>query len=229
MLELFPEGFAEAGDGDSVELAAFTDEAGAERLRARFARARVEPVPDGWENEWRRFHRPVEIGPLWVGPPWEEPVPGLLPVVIDPGQAFGTGAHPTTRLCLELLDGAGRGSLVDLGCGSGVVSIAALRLGFSPVLAVDIDDAALEATALNAAANGVLLEARRVDLRHNPVPEADVAVANIDLETISLLQPRSTVLVTSGYYAADRPEISGFGHSDRRLQDGWAADLFRRE
>jgi ribosomal protein L11 methyltransferase len=229
MLELFPEGFAEAGDGDSVELAAFTDEAGADRLRARFSAVRVEPVPDGWEDEWRRFHRPVVIGPLWVGPPWEEPGQGLLPVVIDPGQAFGTGAHPTTRLCLELLDEAERGSLVDLGCGSGVVAIAAMRLGFSPVVAVDVDDAALEAAALNAAANGVAVDVRRIDLRHDRIPEADVAVANIDLETISLLWPTSAILVTSGYYAADRPEISGFEHSDRRVQEGWAADLFRRE
>ncbi len=102
MLELFPEGFAELSGAEATELVAFTDEAGAERLRARFDDVRVEAVPDGWETEWMRFHRPVEVGSLWIGPPWEKPTPGLVPVVIDPGLAFGTGAHPTTQLCLEL-------------------------------------------------------------------------------------------------------------------------------
>ena len=73
MLELFPEGYAEAREEDSIELAAFTDEEGAERLRSTFGDVRVEPVLEGWEDEWRRFHRPVQIGALWVGPPWEKP------------------------------------------------------------------------------------------------------------------------------------------------------------
>jgi ribosomal protein L11 methyltransferase len=229
MIELFPEGYAESRHGDEVELAAFTDDAGAERLRARFGNVRVEPVPEGWEEGWKRFHRPVEIGSLWVGPPWEVPSASLMPVVIDPGQAFGTGAHPTTQLCIELLLELERGSLVDLGCGSGVVAIAAARLGFSPVVAVDVDDAAVGATEQNAAANGVEVAARKLDLAQEPVPEADVAVANIDLQTIALLRPGSDVLVTSGYYAADRPQIASFGHLERRTRENWAADLFRRE
>lgn len=229
MIELFPEGFEESRDGGEVALAAFTDEAGADRLRARFGDVVVEPVPDGWEDEWRRFHRPVEIGALWIGPPWEEPRAGLMPVVIDPGRAFGTGAHPTTQLCLELLDDLERGSLVDLGCGSGVVAIAAARLGFSPVTAVDLDEAAIEATERNAAANGVELEARTVDLRGDPAPPADVAVANIDLRTIELLRPDAASVVTSGYYAAEQPQIPGFRRVERRVRADWAADLFRRE
>jgi ribosomal protein L11 methyltransferase len=229
MLELFPEGYAEARQGEFVELAAFTDEAGADRLRETYGNVRVEPVPPGWEDEWKRFHRPVEIGSLWVGPPWEQPVPGLLPVVIDPGRAFGTGAHATTRLCLELLQDLERGSLVDLGCGSGVIAIAAVRLGYSPVLALDVDEAAIEATARNAAANGAEVEARLVDLARQEAPAADVAVANIDLRRISTLRPASSTLVTSGYYTRDEPEISGFAHVERREQGEWAADLFRRE
>src|SRR5215510_7625987 len=103
MLELFPEGFAEVAGPEGTELAAFTDDNGAGRLRERFDGVRVEAVPEGWEHEWMRFHRPVEAGSLWIGPPWETPTPGLLAVVIDPGLAFGTGAHPTTRLCLDLI------------------------------------------------------------------------------------------------------------------------------
>jgi len=229
MLELFPEGYAEAREYDSIELAAFTDEEGAERLRSRFGDVRVEPVLEGWEDEWRRFHRPVQIGALWVGPPWEKPSSGSISVVIDPGRAFGTGAHPTTQLCLELLQELDRGSLVDLGCGSGVIAIAAARLGYAPVLAVDLDEAAVEATSRNAAANGVQVDARLLDLLHEEVPPADVAVANIDLRTSSAIRPRGSRLVTSGYSVTDRPEVSGFHHLERRTRDGWAADLFRRE
>jgi len=231
MIELFPEGHAEAGDGDSAQLTAFTDAAGAERLRARFGYVRVEPVPAGWEDEWKQFHRPVEVGSLWIGPPWEEARPGLLPVVIDPGRAFGTGAHPTTRLCLELLHELERGSLVDLGCGSGVLAIAAVLLGYVPVIAIDVDEAAVEATDRNARANGVAVDARLLDLRSDELPEAAVAVANIDLETIAglALAPGFRTLVTSGYYEVDRPAVAGFVHVDRHTQADWAADLFRRE
>ena len=229
MLDLFPEGFAEARMADSVELTAFTDETGADSLRTAFGDLRVEPVPAGWEDEWKQFHRPVEIGSLWVGPPWEEPSPGLVPVTIDPGRAFGTGAHPTTQLCLDLLQQLEGGSLVDLGCGSGVIAIAAALLGYFPVTALDLDEAAVEATTRNAEANGVEIEVARHDLRRAPTPEADVAVANLDLPTISVLRPTSASLIASGYQAVDRPGVEGFQHVARRTLDGWAADLFRRE
>ena len=109
-------------------------------------------------------------------PPWARPAAAEgIDIVIDPGQAFGTGAHPTTRLCLELLlELAGRrGPLADLGCGSGVLAIAAAKLGFSPVGAVDHEVAAVEATRANARANGVTLDrVERVDLRTEPAPVA---------------------------------------------------------
>jgi ribosomal protein L11 methyltransferase len=231
MLELFPDGFAEVGGADVTELVAFTDEAGAERLRGRFGDVRVEPVPDGWEREWMRFHRPVELGPLWIGPPWEQPTPGRDAVVIDPGLAFGTGAHPTTQLCIELLQALEPTSLLDVGCGSGVLAIAACKLGHHPVLAVDIDEAAVVATRRNAAANGVSIEVKLLDAGAETLPEAEITVANIDLETISRLKPsaRCQVLVTSGYYEADRPGVMGFAHADRLVREEWAADLFRRE
>jgi ribosomal protein L11 methyltransferase len=231
MLELFPEGFAEVDGADASELVAFTDEAGAHRLRARFGDVRVEPVPHGWENQWMRFHRPVELGSLWIGPPWEQPTPGLEPVVIDPGLAFGTGAHPTTQLCIELLQALEPASLLDVGSGSGVLAIAACKLGYEPVVAIDVDEAAVEATRRNAAANVAAIEAKLFDAGAGTLPESEVAVANIDLGTILQLKPpaRCRVLVTAGYYETDRPEIPEFVHADRLVREGWAADLFRRE
>jgi ribosomal protein L11 methyltransferase len=229
MLELFPEGFVEERRGDSVELSAFTDEAGADRLRERFGRVATEPVSSGWEDEWKRFHRPVEVGPVWVGPPWERPAAGLEPVVIDPGRAFGTGAHPTTRLCIGLLLGLDRGSVLDIGCGSGVLAIAACKLGFGPVLAIDSDEAAVEAATRNAAANGVELEARLLDATAEGLPAAEVSLANIDLATLARVSPPSRSIVTSGYYESDRPAFAGFAHVDRRAEADWAADLFVRQ
>jgi len=231
MLELFPEGFVEDRRGDSVELAAFTDELGADRLRKIFGEVLVEPVPPGWEDEWKRFHQPVEVGSLWIGPPWVQPAAGLQRVVIDPGRAFGTGAHATTQLCVEILHALERGSLLDVGCGSGVLAISACRLGFAPVIAIDSDEAAVEATKRNAEANGVDVDVRRVDAEDEPLPAAEIAIANIDLATLARFSPPSEcrLLVTSGYHEAERPTVDGFDHLERRARSTWAADLFMRK
>ena len=231
MLELFPEGFAEAEGAEATELAAFTDEAGAQRFRARFGDVRVEAVPDGWATEWMRFHRPVEVGSLWIGPPWEEPTPGLVPVVIDPGLAFGTGAHPTTQLCLELIQALERSSLLDIGSGSGVLAIAACKLGFEPVVAIDVDEAAVAATGDNAETNGVAVDVALLDAAGGALPDAEIAVANIDFRTVSelVLPERCHVLVTSGYCESERPAVAGFAHVDRLVKERWTADVFRRE
>jgi ribosomal protein L11 methyltransferase len=227
-LELAPEGFEELEHGEDVELAAYG--AAAMRVVEQFPDARQTEVESGWEHRWREFHRPVRVGPLWVGPPWEVPPADALPVVIDPGLAFGTGAHPTTRLCLELLVELERGSLLDVGCGSGVLGIAAVRLGYEPVIAIDVERAAVDVTRANAAANGAELETRLLDALADPLPGAQTAVANIALHAVTSLGPRlhAERVVTSGYLAADRPELQGYGHVDRRQLEGWAADLYER-
>ena len=227
MLELFPQGFEERDGADGVELAAYTDAAGEERLWAAFGGARATEVEEGWEDRWRAFHRPVRVGPLWVGPPWEEPDEGSIAVVIDPGRAFGTGGHATTRLCLELMLDLGRGSLLDVGCGSGVLSIAAAKLGFGPVLAVDLDPQAIEATTRNAEANGVEVDIRLADALAEALPCADTAVVNVALDVDRPIAARLDCdrLVTSGYLASEAPDLPGYRRQARREAEGWAADL----
>jgi ribosomal protein L11 methyltransferase len=231
MLELFPEGFEEVDRPDGTELAAYTDAAGEERLWAFFAGARGADVEGGWEDRWRAFHRPVRVGRLWVGPPWEAPPDDALTVVVDPGRAFGTGSHPTTQLCLRALQELDPSSVLDVGCGSGVLSIAAALLGFGPVLGVDVEAPSIEATNDNARANGVgaRVQARLVRSDER-LPAADTTVANISLEAVEALPPRidTRTLVTSGYLASEQPKLPGFRHVDRRVLDGWASDLFRR-
>jgi ribosomal protein L11 methyltransferase len=168
---------------------------------------------------------------LWIGPPWEDAPEGVKPVVIDPGRAFGTGAHPTTRLCVELLLELEPGSIVDVGCGSGVLAIAAAKLGFAPVVAVDADEAAVEAATRNAAANGVEVDVRLVDAALGELPVAEIAVANIDLPTLGQFSVPSAwgSLATSGYYETERPSFPGLAHLARKADAGWAADLFGRQ
>ena len=178
-------------------------------------------MTEGWEDGWRAFHHGVRVGRCWVGPPWEEPPADAVAVVIDPGRAFGTGAHATTRLCLELVQEVEPTSLLDVGCGSGVLSVAAAKLGFGPVAAVDIDDVALETTRANAAANGVVVEVG-ADLR-----PARLAVMNIALDVVERMLPQLPAerVITSGYLERDAPRVEGWRRVERRVRDGWAADL----
>jgi ribosomal protein L11 methyltransferase len=227
VLELAPAGFLEEENAVVV----YTDDAGLAELRAHFDQVEVDPVLPGWEDEWRRFHVPVVVGPLWIGPPWHESQPGLTPVVIDPGRAFGTGAHETTRLVLELLLEVDRGSFLDVGCGSGVLAIAAAKLGFAPVHALDFDESAVDAARRNAKANGVDLDVRRADATSDFLPSADVAAANVTLETVEALGAsiEATHLIASGYLVADEPRMTRFRRVDRRTGERFAADLFARE
>ena len=228
MLELFPTGFEEVDRPEGVELAAYTDAAGEERMWAFFGGARAADVEGGWEDKWRAFHRPVRVGRLWVGPPWEQPDSDALTVVIDPGRAFGTGSHPTTQLCLAALQQLEPTAILDVGSGSGVLAVAAALLGFGPVIAVDVEPASVEATRANAAVNGVDLDARLVSADER-LPSADVVVANISLESVERLAARigCATLVSSGYLVSERPVLPGFEHKARRTLDGWACDVSR--
>ncbi|MGI8605880.1 MAG: 50S ribosomal protein L11 methyltransferase [Gaiellaceae bacterium] len=230
MLDLFPEGFEEVEKDGGLELAAYTTAGGEERLWQVFGPGRVTEVEPDWAERWKQFHRPARVGRLWLGPPWEKPDTAAISVVIDPGRAFGTGSHPTTQVCLEHLLELEPGSVLDLGCGSGVLAIAAARLGFAPVTALDFDEAAVEATQVNTAANGVEISVARADVLSDELPGAAVAVANIALDLRERVGSRWTYrhLVTSGYLESESPELPGWRHSARKVRGGWAADRFER-
>jgi ribosomal protein L11 methyltransferase len=231
MLALFPEGFEESDRGDEIVLSAYTDARGEGRMAAAFGDVAGADVPPDWEERWKRFHRPVSAGGIWVVPPWEDPPRGADFVLIDPGRAFGTGAHPTTRLCLEFVSELEPGSLLDIGCGSGVLAIAAAKLGFAPVIGLDSDPHAVEAALANAAANGLELDFERADARVEPLPEADVAIANVSAELVAEVGERveCRLFVTSGYFEAHVPSLPRFRTIGRRTLEGWAADLHARE
>jgi ribosomal protein L11 methyltransferase len=168
------------GEGELPELGEIDAAIGGGRVEVS-----ASEIPDDWADRWRDFHKPLLVaGRLWLRPSWEPPREGAIDVVVDPGQAFGTGAHPTTRLCLELLceleaAGQGGGELVDLGTGSGVLAIAAAKLGWSPIRAYDHEPAAIEAAKANAAANGVQPHLERMNLRERLPELAPTLVANM--------------------------------------------------
>ncbi|MBU1645415.1 MAG: 50S ribosomal protein L11 methyltransferase [Gammaproteobacteria bacterium] len=157
------------------------------------------------EQDWVRLTQsqfdPIPISDrLWIVPSWHDaPDPAAINLVVDPGLAFGTGSHPTTRLCLQWLEHVvtpGKSSVLDYGCGSGILGIAAARLGAADVLGVDIDDAALTSACDNAERNGVALR-----LRHSreALPERfDLVVANILTNPLCVLAPLLVDRIASG-------------------------------
>jgi ribosomal protein L11 methyltransferase len=246
LLELSPAGFEQV-DGDGWvefalygapgELPAFPH-GPAEIGGVRVTVAGTE-IGEDWSERWREFHRPVLVAErIWVRPPWAEQRAGALDLVIDPAQAFGTGAHPTTRLSLELLLGLEqRGALTDVGCGSGVLAIAAARLGFEPVSAVDNDPAAVDATLDNARMNGVeLARVQRLDLRSAELPPAPSMTANLVrpllLELARRLPQRTDTLIASGLLEGEEDEVAaafeGLRERRRLRLEGWSALLLSR-
>ncbi len=262
LLELAPAGVEEVQvDAETVEYAVYGAVGELPQLpdvRACAGQALVEvsttEIEDDWSERWRRFHRPVvvrappdqrgsaglaeqgELLGLRVRPPWESPITSATTrdIVIDPGQAFGTGAHATTRLCLELLlelaaRGLASGPLLDVGCGSGILAIAGACLGFGPVLALDNEPESVAATEDNAAVNGAALTVRRLDLRREDLPLGDASATTV---TANLLRPllldlsRSIVrapvqLVAGGLLCGEMDEVSAafrarLGMTERR-------------
>ncbi|HYP55359.1 MAG TPA: 50S ribosomal protein L11 methyltransferase [Solirubrobacterales bacterium] len=220
-------------------------------------------VPDDWADRWQDFHKPILVGErLWLRPSWEPPRDGTVDVIVDPGRAFGTGAHPTTRLCLELLldlacRGEATGPLTDLGTGSGVLAIAAAKLGWGPVSACDYEEAAVEAAAANAATNGVELACECADLRQELPKLAPTVVCNVtaplqreiaaalasgsgrggrSLPAVAPSAPPHTpqTLICSGLLPTELDEIAaayaaaGLAEGERRHAGDWAALLLRR-
>jgi ribosomal protein L11 methyltransferase len=198
VLALQPAGWQEDDDGRTLVfwledgVVAEAETAAALRRLGALGRLEMRREPPGWEDSWRRFHRPHVVGKIQVRPPWYPPRDDLLDVAVEAGRAFGTGGHASTYQCLELLQALTPASLLDLGCGSGVVSLAALRLGFAPVTGIDIDPIAVHAAAGNAAMNGLeptLLVGDATDPAL-ALPQADVVVANIALRPILRLAER---------------------------------------
>lgn len=254
LLELAPGGVEEADHGEEVEYAVYGAPGELPELPALEAAAggalvsiSTTEVADDWAERWRAFHQPIEVGGrLFVRPPWEEPREGLIDLLIDPGQAFGTGAHPTTRLCLELLVGLGPDSVgpaIDVGCGSGVLAVAAAKLGHGPVLGLDHEVESVRATIENAEVNGVAgaIEARRFDLlRDGRIPSAPLVLANL-LRPLLLCVARvgwdgepPRTLIASGLLEHEASEIApafaphGLVEAERRVDQGWAALLLTR-
>jgi ribosomal protein L11 methyltransferase len=183
----------------------------------------TEPVADGWERRWHEHLRPVRAGALVVRPPWIDGAAGDL--VIDPGVFFGAGTHPTTRLCLELLQTlAPGGSLCDWGAGTGVLAVAAARLGWSPVTAVEVEPDALAVIEANAARNGVSVAAVRGDR----AVEAATVVANLSRPALLGAPIAAERVVASGMLAREVDEVvAALGRREvaRRVEGDWAAVL----
>ncbi|MEQ9743583.1 50S ribosomal protein L11 methyltransferase [Pectobacterium actinidiae] len=199
------------GDTDAIALYDAETDMGAviamleqEPLLGAGFKHKIEQLEDkDWEREWMDNFHPMQFGKrLWICPSWREiPDPNAVNVMLDPGLAFGTGTHPTTALCLQWLDGLdleGK-TIIDFGCGSGILAIAALKLGAARAIGIDIDTQAIQASRDNAQRNGV---SERLELylpKDQPADlSADVVVANILAGPLRELAPLISDLPKAG-------------------------------
>ena len=202
---------------------------------------KIELVEDkDWEREWMTHFHPMQFGPrLWVCPSWKEvPDPNAINLMLDPGLAFGTGTHPTTALCLRWLDQQDQlndKEIIDYGCGSGILAIAALLLGARSAVGVDLDPQALEATIENARRNHIPAGKLSVFLPGDePDEQADVVLANILAGPLTQLAGKLAGLTRtggsialSGILAEQADDIAQtykqwFTMDDPITVDGWA-------
>jgi ribosomal protein L11 methyltransferase len=249
LLELLPDGLEERRLGDDVEYAtygasdALPDAALVrERLGPALAGLSRDPVPEDWARRWHAFLGPVTVAEgdrsLTVRPPWVPGEPGDL--VVDPDVLFGAGTHPTTRLVLRLLlaDPRAGGALCDWGAGTGVLAVAAARLGWAPVTAIELDAAAAEIIAGNGARNGVAVDARAGDLTADDPPWAPTVCANLFRPLLLRLaegvaRPPERLLL-SGVLAEEGDEVAaawsrrGLRETARLEEEGWAALALER-
>jgi ribosomal protein L11 methyltransferase len=258
LVELVPGGVEEERGADYVEYAIYGPPGELPELPEIVVAAgdglveiETTEIPDDWADRWRDFHEPIWIGErLVVRPSWErgragdELPPGAIEIVIDPGQAFGTGAHATTSMCLELLlersdADTGRPAVSDLGTGSGVLAIAAAKLGYGPVLGCDHELPAVEAAAANAELNGAEVEVQRLNLRERPAPPAPLWIANLTaplLLAVAELMPAGSEpqeVIVSGMLVGERERVSegfaarGYDVVGARELGDWAAAHLR--
>ncbi|MCS7173972.1 MAG: 50S ribosomal protein L11 methyltransferase [Armatimonadetes bacterium] len=196
-----------------------------------------------WAEAWKEHFRPFRVGRFLVRPPWQEATPGEgeIELVLNPGMAFGTGLHPSTRLCLHALEACMRGgeTVLDLGTGSGILAVAAAKLGARRVVAVDNDPVACAVAAENARHNRVAVEVRCADLLRGSEERVDVLVMNISAEAVAAVLPeipshlsRNGVFIASGFVETDVPGIlEGAGRFGLQLdhllaQAEWRALVF---
>lgn len=194
---------------------------------------------DGWDQEWKKYYEPIEIGSkILVLPAWmDEPETDRRVIRIDPGMAFGTGSHDTTILCLEAIEHVNLQDkkLLDIGCGSGILSIFAKMQGASSVEAVDIDVDALDATRRNAELNGVEIKAYESDLLSEAKGPYDIIVANLLaglviqlLDDVDSFLAEGGQLILSGILVEKSPAVQkklqevGFAVTEERISDEWA-------
>ena len=242
LLPLLPEGAEERDLGGMIEYALYLPEAELpppQTIRALAGEALLGsvtvPVPEDWERRHLAHLGRIPVGGgdgggLAIRPPWLAGEPGDL--VIDPATTFGAGGHESTRLALELLLACEPGgALCDWGAGSGVLAVAAARLGWAPVTAVELDGRAAAVIEANAAANQVEVSVRTADLRHDPPPWAPTVAANLPAElhrgVAARLDRPPERLIASGFLARDAHDVAGryapLREVTRRSKDGWAA------
>jgi ribosomal protein L11 methyltransferase len=189
-------------DADIEQIRPLIDEKATE-LKTDLA-TKIEILEDkDWEREWMDSYHPIQFGErLWVCPSWREiPDPEAVNLMLDPGLAFGTGTHPTTALCLEWLDGLDchNKTIIDYGCGSGILGIAGLLLGASNMVGIDIDPQAVQATQDNAERNKI--DAKRIEVKLPPYEsdlQAEIVVANILAGPLAQLADTISALVATG-------------------------------
>lgn len=239
-------------DQDEIEYAVYAPRAelpSLDDVRALAGEALIDvsliEVPPGWERRWHQYVRPVEVAAagrrLRIRPPWlAAGDDDALEIVIDPGELFGAGTHPTTQLCLELLLSCeAEGPLCDWGAGSGILAITAARLGFGPVSAVEVMPDGLEAIARNAAANGVRVRTHWLNLAATPAPWAPTVTANLTVDLLAEiaagpLEPPPERMIASGVLSERADEIAeafachGMREAERRVQGEWAAVVLVR-